>query len=47
VIRFLSDRATPQDYLRVVASLLPGPLLKAMLSRNRREHGAVPLLEPL
>lgn len=46
VIRFLSDRATPQDYLRVVGSLLPGPLLKAMLSRNRQEHGAVPLLEP-
>lgn len=47
VIRFLSDRAMPQDYLRVVASLLPGPLLKAMLSRNRQEHGTVPLLESL
>lgn len=47
VIRFLSDRATSKDYLRVVASLLPGPLLKALLSRNRQERSAVSLLEPL
>lgn len=45
VIRFLSDRATPRDYARVVASLLPGPLLRAVLGRNRQKHGDLPLLE--
>ena len=45
VIRFLSDRATPWDYARVVASLLPGPLLRAMLGRNRQKYGDLPLLE--
>lgn len=45
VIRFLSDRATLRDYARVVASLLPGPLIWAMLGRNRQKHGDLPLLE--
>jgi len=45
VIRFLSDRATLGDYARVVASLLPGPLFRAMLKRNRPKHGDLPLLE--
>ncbi|NQW93308.1 MAG: hypothetical protein HQ446_04645 [Polaromonas sp.] len=45
VIRFLSDRATLWDYVRVAASLLPGPLLRAMLRRNRQKHGDLPLLE--
>jgi len=45
VIRFLSDRATLRDYARVVASLLPGPLFRAMLRRNRPKHGDLPLLE--
>jgi len=45
VIRFLSDRATLGDYARVVGSLLPGPLLRAMLKRNRQKHGDLPLLK--
>lgn len=34
IIRFLSDRALPTDYVRVIASLLPGPLLKALFERK-------------
>ncbi len=45
VIRFLSDRATLRDHARVVASLLPGPLLRAVLKRKRQKHGDLPLLE--
>lgn len=45
VIRFLSDRATLRDYARVAASLLPGPLFRAMLGRNRQKRGDLPLLE--
>ena len=45
VIRFLSDRATLRDYARVVASLLSGSLIWAMLGRNRQKHGDLPLLE--
>jgi len=45
VIRFLSDRATLRDYARVVASLLPGPLLRAVLGRKRQKDGDLPLLE--
>ena len=45
VIRFLSDRATLRDYARVVASLLPGPLLRAVFGRHRQKRGDLPLLE--
>jgi lycopene beta-cyclase len=45
VIRFLSDRATLGDYARVVASLLPGPLFRAMIKRNRQKYGDLPLLK--
>lgn len=34
VIRFLSDRASLTDYMRVIASLLPGPLLRALFVRK-------------
>lgn len=45
VIRFLSDRATLADYARVVTSLLPGPLFRAISRHNRSKHGNAPLLE--
>lgn len=35
VIRFLSDRATLQDHVRVMASLFPGPLFRAFFGRKR------------
>lgn len=35
VIRFLSDRATLQDYIRVMAALFPGPLFRAFFGRKR------------
>ena len=45
VIRFLSDRATLSDYARVVAALLPGPLLRALVGRGRQNRSALPLVE--
>lgn len=47
VIRFLSDRASLTDYARVVASLIPGPLLRALLGSIRQRRGVMPLLKAL
>ena len=45
LIRFLSDRATLADYVRVVAALLPRPLLRALAGRTRQNRSGLPLLE--
>ena len=45
VIRFLSDRASLADYLRVVAALFPGPLLRALLGRWLSCNQAAELLK--
>lgn len=45
VIRFLSDRASLADYVRVVAALFPGPLLRALLGRRLSCNQAAELLK--
>ena len=45
LIRFLSDRATLADNVRVVAALLPRPLLRALAGRTRQNRSGLPLLE--
>ena len=47
LIRFLSDQATLMDYSRVACSLLPGPLLRALLGSARQRRRVLPLLEAL
>ena len=45
LIRFLSDRATLSDNARVVAALLPRPLLRALTGRTKQNHSGLPLLK--
>ena len=45
LIRFLSDRATLADNVRVVAALLPRPLLRALAGRTRQNRSGLPLLK--
>ena len=45
LIRFLSDRATLADNVRVVAALLPRPLLRALAGRTRQNRSGMPRLE--
>ena len=45
LIRFLSDRATLADNVRVAAALLPRPLLRALASRTRQNRSGLPLLK--
>ena len=45
LIRFLSDRATLADNARVVAALLPRPLLRALTGRTRQNRSGLPLLK--
>ena len=45
LIRFLSDRATLADNVRVVAALLPMPLLRALAGRTWQNRSGLPLLK--
>ena len=45
LIRFLSDRATLADNVRVVAALLPRPLLRALAGRTKQNRSGLPLLK--
>ena len=47
LIRFLSDKATLMDYSRVAASLLPGPLVRALLGSAQQRRRTSPLLKAL